>query len=416
MRSLQESLERLKLDRVDMLLLHDPDYYFKQAMAGAYKALERLRADGTVGAIGVGMNQSAMLTRFAREADFDCFLVAGRYTFLDQTALDDLLPSASSEEQRHRRRRLQQRHPGRSPAGHDFNYEPAAQAVARQGTEIKAVCDRHGVPLKRRRSSSRSATRLSPRSSPARAPSPKWRKTRRCSSTDPGGPWADFVRRADRPARPDARAATLPRWRRGGARRPVSPPPDRPADQRGGSSHRALHRAAIPGAFIVDLEPHADDRGSSPGRSAPRVRRTRTDNQVAQVNTSFNDRRGTLRGLHYQAEPAAKRSSSLHRQAPSRRPRRHAARVADVSAPRRSVELSADNRRAVYLPKLVAAGVQTLADDSELFYQLSEFYTPEAERGLRFDDPVFGIDWPLPVAEISDKDAAWPYLAPGGPA
>lgn len=149
MRSLQESLERLKLDRVDMLLLHDPDYYFKQAMAGAYKALERLRADGTVGAIGVGMNQSAMLTRFAREADFDCFLVAGRYTLLDQTALDDLLPVC---EQRgssvivggvYNSGILADPRPGTH-----FNYEPAAQAWLDKALKIKAVCDRHGVPLK----------------------------------------------------------------------------------------------------------------------------------------------------------------------------------------------------------------------------------------------------------------------------
>jgi D-threo-aldose 1-dehydrogenase len=149
MRSLEESLERLKLDRVDMLLLHDPDYYFKQAMAGAYRALERLRADGTVGAIGVGMNQSAMLTRFARDADFDCFLVAGRYTLLDQTALDDLLPVCERRGSSvivggvYNSGILADPRPGTH-----FNYEPAAQAWLDKALQIKAVCDRHDVPLK----------------------------------------------------------------------------------------------------------------------------------------------------------------------------------------------------------------------------------------------------------------------------
>jgi D-threo-aldose 1-dehydrogenase len=149
MRSLEESLERLKLDRVDMLLLHDPDYYYKQALSGAYRALERLRADGTVGAIGVGMNQSGMLARFAREADFDCFLVAGRYTLLDQTALDDLLPICAERGSSvivggvYNSGILADPRPGAH-----FNYEPAAQAWLDKALRIKAVCDRHAVPLK----------------------------------------------------------------------------------------------------------------------------------------------------------------------------------------------------------------------------------------------------------------------------
>lgn len=149
MRSLEESLERLGLDRVDMLLLHDPDYYFKQAMSGAVRALDQLRADGTVGAIGVGMNQSAMLTRFALEANFDCFLAAGRYTLLDQTALDDLLPACESRGSSvivggvYNSGILADPRPGTH-----FNYEPAAQAVLDKALAIKAICDRHGVPLK----------------------------------------------------------------------------------------------------------------------------------------------------------------------------------------------------------------------------------------------------------------------------
>ena len=75
-----------------------------------------------------------------------------------------------------------------------------------------------------------------------------------------------------------------------------------------------------------------------------------------------------------------------------------------------SVELSAANRRAVFLPRMFAAGYQTLADNTEVLYQVSEFFTPESEGGLRYDEPAFGIEWPLPIAEISAKDQAWPYL------
>ena len=92
MRSFEESLRRLRLERVDMLYIHDPDHDHDAALDGAFKALDRLRSDNVVGAIGVGMNQTAMLVRFAREAPFDCFLAAGRYTLLDQEALDELIP------------------------------------------------------------------------------------------------------------------------------------------------------------------------------------------------------------------------------------------------------------------------------------------------------------------------------------
>jgi D-threo-aldose 1-dehydrogenase len=93
-RSLEASLGRLGLDRVDIALIHDPDAHEEQALREAYPALERLRAEGVVRAIGVGMNQTEMLTRFVRETDIDLVLVAGRYTLLDQSAADTLLPAA----------------------------------------------------------------------------------------------------------------------------------------------------------------------------------------------------------------------------------------------------------------------------------------------------------------------------------
>ena len=92
-RSLEESLERLGLDRIDIALIHDPDDHWREAIDGAWPALERLRSEGVIRAVGAGMNQSAMLTRFVRETTMDVVLVAGRYTLLDQSALADLLPA-----------------------------------------------------------------------------------------------------------------------------------------------------------------------------------------------------------------------------------------------------------------------------------------------------------------------------------
>ncbi|MEW2300559.1 aldo/keto reductase [Streptomyces sp. NPDC006655] len=93
-RTLEASLDRLGLDRVDVVYLHDPDDHAEQAFREGYPALARLRSEGVVGAIGAGMNQTAMLTRFVRDTDVDVVLCAGRYTLLDQSALTDLLPAA----------------------------------------------------------------------------------------------------------------------------------------------------------------------------------------------------------------------------------------------------------------------------------------------------------------------------------
>jgi dTDP-4-dehydrorhamnose 3,5-epimerase len=81
-----------------------------------------------------------------------------------------------------------------------------------------------------------------------------------------------------------------------------------------------------------------------------------------------------------------------------------------------AADLHADSRRALYVPEMFANGYQTLSADTEVMYQVSEFYAPDLERGLRFDDPALGIDWPLPVAAISAKDASWPLLLQAAPA
>ena len=150
LRSIDESLTRLRQDRVDIVMIHDPDDHFEQAVNEAFPALYDLRSQGVVGAIGAGMNQWEMLARFAREADPDCFLLAGRYTLLDQSGLDELLPICVEK--------------GigvvlggpynsgilASDLSDDttFNYLPAPREVLEKARRIKEVCDRYGVPLK----------------------------------------------------------------------------------------------------------------------------------------------------------------------------------------------------------------------------------------------------------------------------
>ena len=149
MRSVEESLARLEVDRVDILHIHDPDDHYDAALEGAYIALDTLRSEGTIDAVGAGMNQSAMLTRLAREADFDCFLVAGRYSLLDQEALDDLLPTCLE-------RRISIIAGGvynsglladPSP-GSPYNYRPAPSGLVERAAQLAATCARHRVPLK----------------------------------------------------------------------------------------------------------------------------------------------------------------------------------------------------------------------------------------------------------------------------
>jgi D-threo-aldose 1-dehydrogenase len=150
MRSIEESLERLKLDRVDILHIHDPDNHYDEAMNGSYKALDKLRSEGVIKAIGAGMNQAEMLARFAREGDFDCFLLAGRYTLIDHTGLKELLPICT------------EKHisiivggPYNSGIlamgaveGATFNYSPAPPDIMDKVQRIETICARHQVPLK----------------------------------------------------------------------------------------------------------------------------------------------------------------------------------------------------------------------------------------------------------------------------
>jgi D-threo-aldose 1-dehydrogenase len=148
-RSIEESLERLRFDRVDIALIHDPDHHWRAAIDGAWPALERLRAEGTIRAIGAGMNQSAMLTRFIRETSMDVVLVAGRYTLLDQGALADLLPLCLE-------RRVAVLVGGVMNSGvladprpgARFDYAPATTDVVERARRIGEACERHDVPLR----------------------------------------------------------------------------------------------------------------------------------------------------------------------------------------------------------------------------------------------------------------------------
>ena len=149
MRSVEESLERLQLERIDILHIHDPDNHFDRAMYGAYRALDRLRSEGSIRAVGAGMNQAEMLARFAREGNFDCFLLAGRYTLLDQIALKELLPLcvergiAIIAAGVYNSGILADPRPGAR-----YNYVAAPAPLLESARKIRAVCDRNGVPLK----------------------------------------------------------------------------------------------------------------------------------------------------------------------------------------------------------------------------------------------------------------------------
>lgn len=150
LRSFETSLQRLGLDRVDILLVHDPDDHADQAIREAFPALIELREQGLVGAIGAGMNQWELELRFARELPLDCFLLAGRYTLLEQTALAEFLPDCEANG-------ISVIAGGPYNSGilasnlddaASYNYRTAPAEMLDRARAIKAVCDRHGVPLK----------------------------------------------------------------------------------------------------------------------------------------------------------------------------------------------------------------------------------------------------------------------------
>jgi D-threo-aldose 1-dehydrogenase len=145
MRSFSESLGRLGLDRVDVALVHDPDDHYKEARDEAFRALLQLRDEGAVAAIGAGMNQSEMLCRFAREVDVDCFLLAGRYTVLDRSGADELLPLC--EERGIAVIAGGVFNSGVLAGGTTYDYAPAPPQVLEQVVRLREACARRDVPL-----------------------------------------------------------------------------------------------------------------------------------------------------------------------------------------------------------------------------------------------------------------------------
>ncbi|MFE3857850.1 aldo/keto reductase [Streptomyces griseorubiginosus] len=150
LRSIEETLERTGLDRLDIVYLHDPDDHWQQAADEAMPALAELRAQGVIGAIGAGMNQSAMLARFLRETAADVVMLAGRYTLLDQSALDDVLPAAQARGKSvvavgvFNSGLLSQDRPAE---GMKYDYQDAPTDLVRRARAIAEVCERYGTTL-----------------------------------------------------------------------------------------------------------------------------------------------------------------------------------------------------------------------------------------------------------------------------
>jgi dTDP-4-dehydrorhamnose 3,5-epimerase len=167
----------------------------------------------------------------------------------------------------------------------------------------------------------------------------------------------------------------------------------------------------LPGACIVDLEPRGDDRGFFARAFCQHEFESHgLSTRIAQTNISFNRRKGTIRGLHFQFPPAAE----------TKFVRCSHGAILDVIVDLRpesptylqhlAVELTAENRRALYVPERFAHGYQVLRDDTETAYYVGEFYTPALESGLSYADPRLAIAWPLPPADVSPKDQEWGLL------
>jgi dTDP-4-dehydrorhamnose 3,5-epimerase len=168
---------------------------------------------------------------------------------------------------------------------------------------------------------------------------------------------------------------------------------------------------SLAGAYVIELEPRNDNRGFfSRAFCQKEFEAHNLKSTIAQANIAFNHKRGTLRGMHFQYPPHAE----------SKLVRATRGAIIDIIVDLRpesptylqsvSVELSADNHRALYVPERFAHGYQTLEDGTETSYQVGEFYAPGFEGGLSPFDPGLSLKWPLEVTEISEKDRAWAML------
>lgn len=167
----------------------------------------------------------------------------------------------------------------------------------------------------------------------------------------------------------------------------------------------------LKGVFIIDLQPVGDSRGwFSRTYCKNEFAAIGHDKEWVQLNHSFTSKKGTVRGMHYQLPPFSE----------IKMVRCIAGAVLDVVIDLRKgsltflqwtgVELSAENKKMIYIPEGFAHGFQCLTDNCELLYHHSAFYTPGAEGGIRYNDPLVGINWPLELTEISDRDKVHPFL------
>ena len=168
----------------------------------------------------------------------------------------------------------------------------------------------------------------------------------------------------------------------------------------------------LKGAFVIDLEPHKDERGFFARTFCRREFEGHgLSPEVAQCNTSFNLKAGTVRGMHFQTPPASEAKlvrcvrGAIHDVIIDLRPKSSSYRQYFP------VRLTADNHRALFVPESFAHGFQTLADETEVEYQMSQFYEPGMGAGFRYDDPAFAIEWPREVTIISSQDLAWPAFS-----
>jgi dTDP-4-dehydrorhamnose 3,5-epimerase len=174
-----------------------------------------------------------------------------------------------------------------------------------------------------------------------------------------------------------------------------------------------FHTTAIAGVWRIEPERHADERGFFARTWDPdELGALGLSSRIAQCSISYNRRRGTLRGMHYQAAPHEEAkivrctSGAVFDVAVDLRP------ASDTYCAWVGFELSAENRNALYVPEGCAHGFLTLADDAEVEYQISVPHAPDAARGVRWDDPAFGIAWPEPVAVLNGRDASYPDFHP----
>lgn len=174
-----------------------------------------------------------------------------------------------------------------------------------------------------------------------------------------------------------------------------------------------FHETKLKGAFLVDVERREDNRGFFARTFCAREFEEHGLNPIGrQCNMSFNHRKGTLRGMHIQTEPATETkyirctAGGIFYAVIDFRPE------SPTYLQHIELELTAENRRALYVPGMFAIGYLTLMENTEVHYMVGEFYTPTCERGVRYNDPYFKLNWPIPVSEISAKDANWPDFNP----